>query len=407
MKNLKLDILARKIIYGNESIVLTPPPVRKIRGERYESLPLYDKDASGWRSGRKLLACQAHECTFPGALLPGSVRVRQNGKWMQPGRDFLVNDHWGTVGRVPGGGLLPEEQVTISYSFYPSRIDALVIDITGKTVLKIGKEGMAHPEIPAISSGKNLLANICWHGDYSTFSEDMIYPVTETGFPADLLPVTSVPEKTLQKLRNGETVKILAWGDSVTECSYLPEKCRWQEQFRQRLQNIYPQAKIELLTEAWGGRTTSDYFAVKAGEEHHFGEKVLAVRPDLIISEFVNDCGLPEEVFKENYRKIKEAFDLIRAEWIILTPHYTTPAWMDLQNSKNCDDDPRALVKFLRDFARKNQIPLADASCYWGRLYRQGIPYEMLFSNGINHPLEYGLSLFADALLNLFQPDKK
>ena len=116
MKNLKLDILARKIIYGNESIVLTPPPVRKIRGERYESLPLYDKDASGWRSGRKLLACQAHECTFPGALLPGSVRVRQNGKWMQPGRDFLVNEEWGTVGRMPDGNILAEEQVAISYS---------------------------------------------------------------------------------------------------------------------------------------------------------------------------------------------------------------------------------------------------------------------------------------------------
>ena len=129
----------------------------------------------------------------------------------------------------------------------------------------------------------------------------------------------------------------------------------------------------------------------------------MSVKPDLIISEFVNDCNLPEEIFTENYCKIKEAFDQINAEWIILTPHYTTPAWMDLADSKNCDDDPRALVKFLRDFTVKNKIPLADASIYWGRLYRQGIPYETLFSNGINHPLEYGLSLFADALMNLFQ----
>ena len=234
-------------------------------------------------------------------------------------------------------------------------------------------------------------------------NDNMIYPVMENAFPAKLFPVTFVPEKTLQKLRNGEKVRLLAWGDSVTECSYLPKKCRWQEQFRQRLQKIYPQADIELLTEAWGGHSTSSFLDAPAGHEHNFCEKILAVKPDLIISEFVNDCNLPEETFSENYCKIKEAFDQIDAEWIILTPHYTSPDRMNFPNSKKCDDDPRLLVKFLRNFAVKNQIPLADASIYWGRLYRQGIPYETLFCNGINHPLEYGLSLFADALMNLFQ----
>ena len=122
----------------------------------------------------------------------------------------------------------------------------------------------------------------------------------------------------------------------------------------------------------------------------------------MIISEFVNDCGLPEAEFRANYQKIKAAFDRIGAEWIIMTPHYTTPALMKIANSQNCDDDPRALVKFLREFSVANRIPLADAACYWGKLYRQGIPYETLFSNGINHPLEYGLSIFAEALMKLF-----
>ena len=122
----------------------------------------------------------------------------------------------------------------------------------------------------------------------------------------------------------------------------------------------------------------------------------------MIIWEFVNDCGLPEAEFRANYQKIKAAFDRIGAEWIIMTPHYTTPALMKIANSQNCDDDPRALVKFLREFSTANHIPLADAACYWGRLYRHGIAYETLFSNGINHPLKYGLSLFAEALMKLF-----
>ena len=321
---------------------------------------------------------------------------------MENGRDFQVNEFWGGVGRLPGGRIIPGEQVAISYSYYPSRIDSLILKPDGMPAMVTGKEGMAHPAIPAIPKKAVRLANVYWHGDCSRLSEEWIYPVTETAFPADLIPVGVLPEKTLRKLRAGKAVRILAWGDSVTECSYLLNDSRWQEQFCRRLRKKYPRAKIELLTEGWGGRTTSHFLAVPKGEPHNFEEKVLAPKPDLVISEFVNDCGLPEKDFRANYRKLLQMFGKTGAEWIIMTPHYTRPDWMPLPHSKNCDDDPRPFVKFLRGFAAENRIPLADASRYWGRLYRQGIPYETLYSNGINHPLEYGLSLFADALMKLF-----
>ena len=402
MKKLNFDLLTQTVSYGNEKIRLTPPPVRKIHGERHEFMPLYDKKAAGWKSGCRLLRLQACECTFPGALVSGSVKVKMFDRWMMPERDFRVNEEWGTVGRMPDGNILAEEQVAISYSYYPSRIDTLFIQQDGSFSLKIGREGMAHPEIPAIPVKSERLANIFWHGDPAKLDDSCFYPVTERVFPDDLFLVENKPERTLQKLRSGEPVRILAWGDSVTQCSYLPGNCRWQEQFCRKLRQKFPQAQFELLTEAWGGRTTSNYFSVPPGEEHNFEEKVLAVKPDLIISEFVNDCGLPEAEFRANYQKIKAAFDRIGAEWIIMTPHYTTPAWMKIANSQNCDDDPRALVKFLREFSTANHIPLADAACYWGRLYRHGIAYETLFSNGINHPLEYGLSFFVEALMKLF-----
>ncbi len=402
MKKLKFDLLTQTVSYGNEKIHLIPPPIRKVHGERHEFMPLYDEKAAGWKSGCRLLRLQACECTLPGALVPGSVKVKMFDRWMMPERDFRVNEEWGTVGRMPDGNILPEEQVAISYAYYPSRIDTLFIRKNGSISLKTGKEGMAHPEIPVIPEGFERLANIFWHGDPAKLDDSCFYPVTERAFPDDLFLVENKPERTLQKLRSGEPVRILAWGDSVTQCSYLPENCRWQEQFCCKLRQKFPQAQFELLTEAWGGRTTSNYFSVPPGEEHNFEEKVLALKPDLIISEFVNDCGLPEAEFRANYQKIKAAFDYIGAEWIIMTPHYTTPAWMKIANSQNCDDDPRALVKFLREFSVENHIPLADAACYWERLYRQGIPYETLFSNGINHPLEYGLSFFAKALMKLF-----
>ena len=92
----------------------------------------------------------------------------------------------------------------------------------------------------------------------------------------------------------------------------------------------------------------------------------------------------------------------IGAEWIILTPHYVRPDWMGLTRERDIDDDPRPYVKGLRAFSEKHGVALADASLRYGRLWRQGIPYSALMLNSINHPDARGMSLFADALMELF-----
>ena len=56
----------------------------------------------------------------------------------------------------------------------------------------------------------------------------------------------------------------------------------------------------------------------------------------------------------------------------------------------------------LREFAEKHNVALGDASSRYGRLWRQGIPYLTLMENNINHPNEFGHSLFADSLMALF-----
>ena len=59
--------------------------------------------------------------------------------------------------------------------------------------------------------------------------------------------------------------------------------------------------------------------------------------------------------------------------------------------------------RVLRQFAARHDVALADASLRYGRLWRQGIPYNTLMLNAINHPDERGMRLFADALIALFQ----
>lgn len=85
-----------------------------------------------------------------------------------------------------------------------------------------------------------------------------------------------------------------------------------------------------------------------------------------------------------------------------MTPHYVRPDWMGLTSQKQIDDDPRAYVKAVRKFASENDIAVAEGSLRYGRLWRQGIPYLTLMMNNINHPNPYGMSLFADALMELF-----
>ena len=157
-----------------------------------------------------------------------------------------------------------------------------------------------------------------------------------------------------------------------------------------------------MLTEAWGGRNTGSYLAEPPGSPHNYREKVLAVKPDLIVSEFVNDGGLKPAQVSERYGKLLADFQGIGAEWIILTPHYVRPDWMGLNRERDVDDDPRPYVAGLREFAPQHQIALADASRRYGRLWRQGIPYSSLMLNSINHPDARGMKIFADSLMELF-----
>jgi lysophospholipase L1-like esterase len=208
----------------------------------------------------------------------------------------------------------------------------------------------------------------------------------------------------MQKIREGRRLRILAWGDSVTVGTYLPDPARerWQEQFVARLRQRFPTARLELVTEAWGGRNTGSYLAEPPGSAHHYQVKVLDRKPDLIVSEFVNDAGLSPEQVEARYGKLLADFQAIGAEWIILTPHYVRPDWMGLTREREIDDDPRPYVTGLRQFAAKHSVALADASRRYGHLWRQGLPYSTLLLNSINHPDARGMKIFAEALLELF-----
>ena len=87
-----------------------------------------------------------------------------------------------------------------------------------------------------------------------------LFPVSELSYPESPIPVSATIKRLIERLEAGRPLRILAWGDSVTDGSYLADKDkeRWQEQFVARLRTRFPKARIELVTQAWGGRNTGN-----------------------------------------------------------------------------------------------------------------------------------------------------
>lgn len=389
-----------------------PPEAITVTAEKHDALPLFNPRTGGWARGARLKRLVAQETTTPYLLDPESVVVRsgpgEDAITFLRGEDYQADLDWGTIGRVAGSRIGEGQPVFVSYRYTPLRLDSVVLTRAGKVELRRGEPRTSGVTPPGALTGERHLANIWLPGRVAKLGPVHLFPILETAYPEPAKPSPTAAEKllpkTLEKLRSGKKVRILAWGDSVTDGRYLPDPARerWQEQFVRRLRLRFPKAEIELVTEAWGGRNTASYLAEPPGSEHNYREKVLAAKPDLIVSEFVNDAGLNPQQVEERYSRFLADFQGIGAEWIILTPHYVRPDWMGLNRERDIDQDPRSYVAGLRQFAARHPIALADASLRYGRLWRQGIPYTVLMMNSINHPDPHGMKLFANALIELF-----
>ena len=401
---------------GPVLLTLSPPSLRQVFAEPCDPMPVFNPEAGGWVKGYRLKQVRTQETTAKDSLVPESLVLRTgpeaDAPLLQAGTDYMVDLEWGTVGWAGNAGAVTGRLAFASYTHGVSRIDSIFATAGGRINIREGELHITAPRPPALKKGEVLLANVWLPVRVARLTPDHLFPVLETSYPVKPARGGAVAKNripnTYAKLLNGEPLAILAWGDSVTDGSFLPDPSdRWQEQFVRRLRERFPKASITLITEAWGGRNTDSYRAEPPGSIHNYREKVLAVKPDLIVSEFVNDGWMTSEQTHARYGVILEEIMGIGSEWIILTPHYILPAWMGsgwvgAARQRDIDDDPRAYVKGLRTFADANNLALADASLRWGRLWRQGIPYMTLMLNAINHPDARGMRMFADSLMALF-----
>ena len=380
------------------------PPVEtiEVRNERYDKLRLWNPRAGGWQQ-EALRKTKSQECNTPFVYTPGTLKVtsgrKADARVYERGKDYEVNEERGTFGRLEGGAIAEDTKVYASYKYVPQRMDSVFLK-DGKLELVVGTPHVTNPKPPAGPDGGVRVANILTRGSRPALAPTDLYPIRETEFPG---PTSSdIAEKllpgTMKKLRSGEPLRILAWGDSVTGGGFVPQQFKWQEQFVSRLKERFPKANIELLNLGWGGRNTNTFLNQSKGTPFDYESKLLNSKADLVVSEFVNDGGLGRENFESNYNRILKDFRAAGFEWIILTPHY-------IGGMKEQTEDSRNYVTMVRQFAAENNIPVAEGSLRYGRLHLQGLSFPTLMANGFNHPDERGMKLFADALMALF-PEK-
>jgi len=390
----------------NTDIKVPPPEVFEIRFERHAGLPLLAAEGK-WAAGAKLDRLVSFETTLPDALEPASVVVRNaSGRIFVRGRDYEIEERWANVGRLEHGGIRPDESVFIDYRCRLLRLDSLFRTPDGSLRYAAGVLASSCPAIPEAAPGEERILNVFLLPQSQQLDENAFFVIHVAELPPpDCSSCRVLLKETFRKLETGGQLRILAWGDSITDAGYyVADADRWQEKFACWLRKRYPKAAIELATIAKGGQNMRWFRNEPAGSQYNYRDKILDSGADLIISEFNNDHGEPVDFLEKQYSEVLADFRSKGIEWIILTSNYSSAEWMNFNGEKGpaVEKDNRSGMIFMHDFAVRNRIAFADGAYAFGQIWKLGIPYSTMLTNNINHPDARGMQYLADAIKAIF-----
>ena len=406
--NCKIDGKTVRVIQPVKLIV-EPSPVITVTDEL---LNLSADKPAGWAKGTRLKGCRARDVNAYRSFVPGSLMIRKTkrGKLLKESRDYLVDSAWGHVGLGPESRVTANDTVFASYRYSLLRLDTIQVSAEGKASLKSGEPHISSPVPPEADAGSIAIAHIFVNYSDTVVMTDQIYPILETSAQAVTGSTKGLIPKTLAKLKTGETVKIVCWGDSVTAGGNASKpEFRYPDVFLSGLRERFPQAKIDMQNVSAGGSNSRQWlfpeqflYQNKPWQETGVTwQRIADAKPDLITLEFVNDANQSPAIVDEVYSEILKRIQDIGAELILITPHFTMMQMMGFKDMRETEKRPYVLA--LREFAGRHNIALADASARWEHLAKEGIPYLTLLDNTINHPDDRGHRLFAEELWVCFQ----
>lgn len=198
------------------------------------------------------------------------------------------------------------------------------------------------------------------------------------------------PEKGIERLRNGQSLRIAALGDSLTQ-GWLVSK-GYIDWLADILRERYPSSNVTFFNRGIPGNT-SEQGARRVGRD------VVSMEPDLVFIQFaLNDAytgvSLPE--FRENVRSIiTEIRKSLDAEILLVTS-------VPLQN----EEENRHAIKFysvLEALAEEYDLPIARVHVYWQKAVEEGADPDQLYQWDGVHPTEEGYRIMAMAIGSLLE----
>ena len=199
--------------------------------------------------------------------------------------------------------------------------------------------------------------------------------------------------KTAARLRAGGPLKIIGFGDSISNGGEASAEEFWfQHRYVAYLSERFPKAQIEFENGSTGGGTTETALA-------KIDEKVLTRRPDLVLVGYgmndhnVNSTGV--KAFEQNLLAIvKTIRERTGAEIILFSTMPPNDEWM--HSSHSMDQFASATARV----AEATHVAYVDVYGLWVKvLARKDQP--SLLGNNINHPNDFGHWLYFQAFKSL------
>lgn len=196
-------------------------------------------------------------------------------------------------------------------------------------------------------------------------------------------------ERVKEKLKKGEKIIYVAFGDSITEGYGVKEG--WPEKLVKELKYKYPNSEIELVNKGKSGDTLEESMC-------RFESDVLSYNPDLVtinfgINDAMNGVNLNdfEKLLKELIQTIKNRTN---SEIIVISS--------EVLEDEVADATARKYYDKLQKVSREEKVVFVDIHRIWQQKLREGIELSTLLIPGLDHPNEEGYKIFAKSIADLF-----
>lgn len=177
-------------------------------------------------------------------------------------------------------------------------------------------------------------------------------------------------QKILEKMRVGEGVTIVAYGDSVTEGSYLKEfgkEKNWVKILEEELQARFGNRRIKVINKGIDGAIARDGY-----NSFH---RVIEERPDLVTVMFAHndrDTGVAVDIFKSYLKKtVLGLRKYTGAQVLLLTPN----ALLD----QEYDRKTKPYLKALVEVSKELKAELVDVHGFMKKRFASGVKREDCF----------------------------